>query len=74
MVEFDTLEGTKQNYVGQIHEINQNEFTCKFLRKTIKMSEFYCFSFIIDEATIKCIQIICKITILQEKRENYKFQ
>lgn len=48
MVEFDTPKGAKQNYVGQICKIDQNELTCKFLRKNIKMSGFYCFPFIIE--------------------------
>lgn len=63
MVEFNTLKRNKEIFIGQVFEIDGNEYNCKFLRKNIQMSGFYCFPFIIDEATVAIQQNVKKMKI-----------
>lgn len=74
LVKFETLKGNFEEYVGQISEIDGEETTCKFLRKSKSMSGYYVFPFIIDEATVTRNQIIRRLKLISEKRGNYQFE
>lgn len=60
-------------FIGQVTEIEENEYTCKFLRKNNQMTGFYCFPFIIDEA-ISRKQIVKKMVVKNQRRGNFQFQ
>ncbi|CAI6357713.1 unnamed protein product [Macrosiphum euphorbiae] len=74
LVKFETLKGNFEEFVGQISEIDGEEITCKFLRKSKSMSGYYVFPFIIDEATVTRNQIIRRLKLISEKRGNYQFE
>lgn len=74
LTEFETVKGNKAEFVGQIiMKEDSGFFSCRFLRKSQKMSGYYSFPFVIDEASVSSDQIIKKMTILHERRGNYRF-
>lgn len=72
--QFKTIKGTFQEYIGQVCEISGTEYNCRFLRKNIQLTGFYCFPFVMDEAIVSCDEIIKKLTVIQERRGNYRFE
>lgn len=74
MVKFETIKKNIEMFIGQVTEIEENEYTCKFLRKNNQMTGFYCFPFIIDEATISRKQIVKKMVVKKQRRGNFQFQ
>lgn len=74
MVQFESIKGNPKLYIGQVSEIDGNEYTCQFLRKNSKMTGFYCFPYVIDEATVSIQEIIKKMKILKQRRGNYQFE
>lgn len=74
MVKFETIKKNIEMFIGQVSEIDQNDYTCKFLRKNNKMTGFYCFPFIIDEATITKEHIVKKMVIKNQRRGNFQFE
>jgi len=74
LVKFETFKGNFEEYVGQISEIDGEEITCKFLRKSKSMSGYHVFLCIIDEASVTKNQIIRRLKLISEKRGNYQFE
>lgn len=61
LVKFETVKGNFEEYVGQVSDIEGEEITCKFLRKSKGMKGYYVFPFIIDEASVTRDQIIRRL-------------
>ncbi|KAE9528775.1 hypothetical protein AGLY_012350 [Aphis glycines] len=74
MVKFQTIKKNIEMYIVQVTDIEENKYTCIFLRKNNQMTGFYCFPFIIDEAGISREQIIKKMVVKSQRRGNFKFQ
>lgn len=74
LAEFETVKGNKAEFVGQIiMKQDSGFFSSRFLRKSQKINGYYSFPFVIDEASVSSDQIIKKITVLHERRGNYRF-
>lgn len=66
---FETIKGNFEEYISQVSEINGTEYNCRFIRKNIHMV----FIVFLDEATVSFNEILRKITVIQERRGNYRF-